>query len=70
MQLLTSIHSHFTSLLSTESTSSIMDKSPADKFESIVRGLNTNPNLDNVVSNLVTAGRMYIQNVELLGITR
>ena len=58
MQLLTSIHSHFASLLTAETSSGFLDKSPSEKFENIVRNVTSSLTLDNVVTNLISAGNI------------
>ena len=60
MQLLTSIHSHFASLLTAETSSGFLDKSPSEKFENIVRNVTSSLTLDNVVTNLISAGYILL----------
>jgi len=56
MQTLNSIRADFTALLGVDSSANLMDKSPVDKFESIVRNMSSNVTLDSVVSNVISSG--------------
>ena len=63
MQTLNSIRADFTALLGVDSSANLIDKSPVDKFESIVRNMSSNVTLDSVVSNVISSGILIIMNV-------
>ena len=63
MQTLNSIRADFTALLGVDSSANLIDKSPVDKFESIVRNMSSNVTLDSVVSNVLSSGILIIKNV-------